>query len=707
MIAVFLFLAARPALADSPLSWSGPVPIDPGFPVSSVSCPAATQCTAIGSQPRTGPTQVMTFNPSSPGTPTPVTINNGDYVKSLACPSVSLCVAVGFNAAGQGQELAFDPSSPGTPTPVTIDVAPSNVLLDSVACPSSSQCTAVDGGYGREITFNPTAPGNPTPLTIVSGGQLSGVACPSANQCTAVGSTMYGYLGQGVEVTFDPTAPGNPTPVVIDGGSANLNAVACPSVSRCAAVNGDEVTFDPTSPGTPTPITIGGGADVACPSASSCVTVGGGQAVAFDPTSPGTATPATVDAGNVLSSVSCVSSPLCVAVDTAGNAFVGAPPPPSPPTVTAVSPSAGPTAGGVSATITGSNFGPGATVSFGTAAASVTSVSATQITALVPADSAGTVDVTVTTPQGTSATSPADQYSYDLTPTVSGVTPNTGPAAGGNTVTINGSNFVPGATVEFGSTAATAVTLVSATQLTAVAPANAAGSVDVSVTTPGGSSVTSGTDLYTYYPVSTLQAQVSVHGSTQVTTPSFHTATPGELLVAFVSADGPAGAGKQHATVSGAGLTWTLVKRANSQSGDAEVWQATAPSVLSSATVTSTESASGYGQSLTVIAMQGVKGIGATAAASATTGAPSVSLTTTAPNSLVFAVGHDWSNAIARTLPSGWALLDEWLNTGAGDTFWSQYTNTPTGLTGSVVAVKDTAPTKDQWNLVAVELVNG
>lgn len=204
-----------------------------------------------------------------------------------------------------------------------------------------------------------------------------------------------------------------------------------------------------------------------------------------------------------------------------------------------------------------------------------------------------------------------------------------------------------------------------------------------------------------------MQADVSVHGSaTTVTTPSFHTAAAGEVLVAFVSADGPAGSGRQAATVSGAGLSWTLVKRANAQSGDAEIWAATAPSVLSSATVSSTASAGGFGQDLTVIAMEGVDGIGASVAGSAATGAPRLSLTTVSPTSLVFAVGHDWDNAAPRTLPSGWASLDQWVNTSTGDTFWSQYTNTPTGTAGSVVTVGDTAPTTDQWNMAAVELEN-
>ena len=201
-----------------------------------------------------------------------------------------------------------------------------------------------------------------------------------------------------------------------------------------------------------------------------------------------------------------------------------------------------------------------------------------------------------------------------------------------------------------------------------------------------------------------MQADVSVHGRGTITTPSFHTAVGGETLLAFVGSDGPARSAGQTVTVSGAGLTWALVKRANGQFGDAEIWQATASSVLSGATVTSTPAHSGYDQSLTVIAMEGTAGVGASASASAASGAPALSLTTTKPTSLIFAVGNDWDNAVARTLPAGWVSLNQWLDTASGDTFWSQYTNVPVPAAGTLVTVSDTAPTTDQWNLVAVEL---
>ena len=81
--------------------------------------------------------------------------------------------------------------------------------------------------------------------------------------------------------------------------------------------------------------------------------------------------------------------------------------------MSSVSPTSGPTAGGTSVTITGAGLSGATAVNFGgTAAASFTVNSATSITATSPAEGAGTVDITVTTPTGTSATSASDQFTF-------------------------------------------------------------------------------------------------------------------------------------------------------------------------------------------------------------------------------------------------------------------------------------------------------
>jgi hypothetical protein len=84
--------------------------------------------------------------------------------------------------------------------------------------------------------------------------------------------------------------------------------------------------------------------------------------------------------------------------------------------VSGISPSAGSTSGSTTVTITGTNFTGATGVNFGpNAASSFTVNSDSQITAVSPPGSPGTVDVTVTGPGGTSATSPADQFTY-ITP---------------------------------------------------------------------------------------------------------------------------------------------------------------------------------------------------------------------------------------------------------------------------------------------------
>jgi hypothetical protein len=96
-------------------------------------------------------------------------------------------------------------------------------------------------------------------------------------------------------------------------------------------------------------------------------------------------------------------------------------------------------------------------------------------------------------------------YGWDMTfttlsvaPTVSSISPNSGPTAGGTAVTLTGANFLGGATVKFGSTSATSVTVNSATQVVATAPAGSAGTVDVTITTANGTSATSASDQFTY-----------------------------------------------------------------------------------------------------------------------------------------------------------------------------------------------------------------
>jgi hypothetical protein len=93
-------------------------------------------------------------------------------------------------------------------------------------------------------------------------------------------------------------------------------------------------------------------------------------------------------------------------------------------------------------------------------------------------------------------------------PTVASVNPTWGPVAGGSAVTITGTNLASATAVKFGSTPGT-VTADSATSITATAPSGT-GTVDVTVTTPGGTSATSSYDKFTYGGVAYAPTRLKV-----------------------------------------------------------------------------------------------------------------------------------------------------------------------------------------------------
>ncbi|HWW83411.1 MAG TPA: SdrD B-like domain-containing protein, partial [Vicinamibacterales bacterium] len=123
-----------------------------------------------------------------------------------------------------------------------------------------------------------------------------------------------------------------------------------------------------------------------------------------------------------------------------------------------------------------------------------------------------------------------------------------------------------------------------------------------------------------------IDATASADGSTArntITTGQFSTTAGNELLLAFISADSVSSPNTTVTSVTGGGLTWQLVVRANAQLGTAEIWRAFATTPLSHVTVTAKLSQT-VCSSLTVISLTGVDttgtngsgAIGATAKAS-------------------------------------------------------------------------------------------
>jgi alpha-tubulin suppressor-like RCC1 family protein len=160
-------------------------------------------------------------------------------------------------------------------------------------------------------------------------------------------------------------------------------------------------------------------------------------------------------------------------------------------------------------------------------------------------------------------------------PTVAKMAPNEGPEAGGTSVTITGTNFESATTVKFGTIEATSFKVVSSTSIKATAPAQAAGTVDVTVkTSKGGTSPTGSADHFTYLPrptVTNVQANaggagggtkvmISGSGFTGVSGVKFGKKNATGFTViseTWISAVSPSGSGTVDVTVSTGGGTST------------------------------------------------------------------------------------------------------------------------------------------------------
>ena len=334
-----------------------------------------------------------------------------------------------------------------------------------------------------------------------------------------------------------------------------------------------------------------------------------------------------------------------------------------PPTVSSVAPSSGSTVGGTAVTITGTNFVAGAAVTFGsTAATNVVVVSGTSITATTPAGSAGAVTVTVTV-SGQSG-SLASGYTYVVAPTVSSVSPNSGPVAGGTAVTITGTNFAAGATVTIGGTSATNVAVVNGTTITATTPTHAAGAVAVAVTVNGqNGSLTNGftytgTTAISFTQVASATPQ-SATATVPVTFPAAQTA--GDLNVVVVGWNDTTST--VQSVKDSAGNTYKLAVGPTSGSGLQQSIYYAANILAGSNTVTVTFSQAAAFPDIRILEYQGVTTLDVTAGASGSSAAASSgTATTTVANELIF--GAD----IVATL-----------TTAAGTGFTSRIITTPNG----------------------------
>lgn len=161
------------------------------------------------------------------------------------------------------------------------------------------------------------------------------------------------------------------------------------------------------------------------------------------------------------------------------------------PTVTALSPTHGSTAGGTTVTVTGTNFTGVTAVKFGALyGTNVKVASSTKLTVVSPEHGAGPSNVRVTAAGGTSPIVVDHQFLYAYPPTLA-LSPGYGPTTGGTKVTLSGNGFAGGISIKVDGVSVPVVTDSTSGKPTITMPVHAAGYVPVQVTANGGTATAS------------------------------------------------------------------------------------------------------------------------------------------------------------------------------------------------------------------------
>jgi thiamine monophosphate synthase len=477
---------------------------------------------------------------------TSVTVNNATRITAVTPPqaegyatvsvvnydNLSAQLDAGFRYEGPPAVTSITPNTGLTTGGLTITLAGNNLRPGTTVRVGANLATAVtpaDGGLSLTAVTPTSATNGPVPVvvttldtqsTTVTGGFTYVYPAPLITTVTpargfAIGGQTITLTGSNFltapTVTVGGVAATNVTRVSATSvtftsppGSGTVDVVLTNSDAQAVTVTGGftYVNAPVLTAITPAHGPVQGGTRITLTGTDflrgAVVQLGGVPAFAVDVTSPTTITAVTnagaagvVDVKVINPEANAGRNDTQSSTLTGGFTYDGAP------TLASVSPITGSTAGGTTVTLTGAGFLTGASVVFGTSAAtSVTVVSPTELTAVTPARAVGVVSVTVANPDNQSAELQR-AFRFVAPPTATAVAPTTGDVTGNTLVRITGTGFSASTSVTFGGIAAREVTLVSGTELDAITPPHAPGSVDVVVDTDGATATITGGFTYT------------------------------------------------------------------------------------------------------------------------------------------------------------------------------------------------------------------
>jgi hypothetical protein len=317
---------AVPGVANAtatPITFAAPINVDATHDFNSVSCPNQTFCMATDNagnvlttaNPVGGAAAWQSYGLANGGQP---------IVGNVSCASASLCLVTDQ----AGFVVTTDPTDGVAATWRQFGIG--GGLLTHFSCAGVSFCMAVGGQGDVAVSTNPTSPSASWTLYQIDNGlPLQSVSCPTPTQCAVVDNA------ENIWTTNQPTGgPGTWASINVEPPSdsnGQLLAIDCTSATLCVATDavGNFVTstdaFAQTRNWLKAGIATGAVNGVSCPSVSFCVALNGGQV--WESTNPaggpGAWALVTGVATDPLSAISCPSVTLCVTVDGSGNAVVG------------------------------------------------------------------------------------------------------------------------------------------------------------------------------------------------------------------------------------------------------------------------------------------------------------------------------------------------------------------------------------------------
>ncbi len=451
----------------------------------------------------------------------PITVGSGP--SDIAITPNGATAYVTNNVSGTVTPINISTNTAGSP--ITVGSSPVGIAIT----PDGATAYVTNAGSGTVTPINTATNTAGSPITVG--------ATPEGIAITPNGATAYvSNYGSGTVTPISIAT--NTAGTAITVGTGPYGIAITPNGATAYVTNNVSGTVTPINTATNTagsPITVGSGpSDIA-------ITPNGATAYVTNNVS-GTVTPINISTNTAGSPITVGSSPVGIAITPDGatayvtNAGSGTVTPINTATNTAGSPiTVGATPEGIAITPNG-------------ATAYVTNNGSGTVTPIsIATNTAGTA-ITV----GGSLVGIAIAYTpLPPPPTVTAVDAAIGSTSGGDTIDIVGSNFVNGGTtVDFGTAAATSVTVDSATQLTAVSPSGLAGSVDVTVTTSVGTSPTSSADKFLY---------VSTAATAYVTNSGTTTVTPINTSTNVASAPITVGTGPEYVAVTPNGATAYVV----------------------------------------------------------------------------------------------------------------------------------------------------